>query len=77
MGDCVDLMAKDGVGRMRTETLRDALATHDPSAYGDLTVEELKTALAAAGAGKPMPLGPMGELTNPRGFKRETLTACL
>jgi hypothetical protein len=76
IGDSVDLMDKAGVDRMRTERLRDALADHDPAAYGGLTVEALKRRLADAGI-KPEQLGAWDGLANPRGFKRDVLAAHL
>ncbi|MFF6847112.1 hypothetical protein [Streptomyces antimycoticus] len=72
IADAVDLMDKAGVDRMRTETLVAALAEHDPGAYGDLTAESLKELLAPA-VGKPVTLGQLDGLNNPRGFKREAL----
>lgn len=77
VADAVDLMDKFGVDRMRTETLAAALVDHDPDAYGDLTPESLRALLAEAGAGKPVTLGQMDGLANPRGFKRDQLAACL
>jgi S-DNA-T family DNA segregation ATPase FtsK/SpoIIIE len=70
--DAVDLMDKAGLDRMRPETLRDALAGHDPDRYGALTVDALKDLLEDT-VGKPVPLGPVDGLTNPRGFKRAAL----
>ena len=72
VADAVDLMDKAGVDRMRTETLVAKLAKYDPSAYGELTVEALKELLAPA-VGKPVTLGPLDGLANPRGFKRDAL----
>jgi S-DNA-T family DNA segregation ATPase FtsK/SpoIIIE len=77
LADSVDLMDKFGVDRMRTETLAAALADHDPGAYGDLTPEALRSLLADAGAGKPVTLGSLDGLANPRGFKRDQLAAYL
>ncbi|WP_445520465.1 hypothetical protein [Streptomyces sp. NEAU-174] len=76
IADAVDLMDKAGVDRMRTETLVAKLAEHYPDAYADLTAESLKEMLAPA-VGKPVTLGPLDGLANPRGFKRETLARFL
>lgn len=77
IADAVDLMTKSGVDRMRTETLVAKLAEHDPNTYGDMTAESLKELFANAGAGKPVTLGPLDNLANPRGFKRDALTRLL
>ncbi|MGW7688859.1 hypothetical protein ACWGMA_08185 [Streptomyces asiaticus] len=77
IADAVDLMDKAGVDRMRTETLVAKLAEHDPDAYGDMTVESLKELFVAAGVGKPVTLGAMDGLLNPRGFKRDALDRLL
>jgi len=77
LADAVDLMDRFGVDRMRTETLLAALVDHDPGAYGEMTPDELKAHLAEAGVGKPVTLGQIDGLTNPRGFKRDQLAACL
>jgi hypothetical protein len=69
--DAVALMDQYGVDRMRTETLAD----HDPATYAGLTSEILKGLLAEAGAGKPVTLGQIDGLVNPRGFKRDQLAA--
>ncbi|MBI0296291.1 hypothetical protein JBE04_17930 [Streptomyces sp. PRKS01-29] len=76
IADAVDLMDKAGVDRMRTETLVAKLVEHDPDAYGDLTAESLKEMLAPA-VGKPVTLGPLDGLANPRGFKRDALARLL
>ncbi|MFE9064905.1 hypothetical protein [Streptomyces violaceusniger] len=73
VADATDLMYKAGVDRMRTETLVAKLAEYDPGAYGDMTAESLKELFAEAGVGKPVTLGAMDGLTNPRGFKRDVL----
>jgi hypothetical protein len=75
IADAVDLMDKAGVDRMRTEKLLAALAEHDPGTCGDLTVDRLKALLKDAGAGSPVQLGALDGEKNPRGYKRETLTA--
>lgn len=75
LADAIDVMNKFGVDRMRTETLLGALADHDSGAYRDLSADELKAYLAEAGAGKPVTLGNVDGLVNPRGFKRDALTA--
>ncbi|MFB7736198.1 hypothetical protein ACFC08_17795 [Streptomyces sp. NPDC056112] len=72
IGDAVDVMDKAGVDRMRTETLAARLADYDPDAYSGLTVDALKERLAGP-VGKPVTLGPLDGLANPRGFKREAL----
>jgi len=77
VADAVDLMDKAGVDRMRTETLVAALAGHDPGAYGDLTPDGLKELFAEAGVGKPVTLGPLDGMANPRGFKRDVLARVL
>jgi len=71
--DSVDVMAKAGVDRMKTEPLLAALQEHDPAAYGEMTVDEFKALMKQAGAGSPITLGPIGEEKNPRGFKRDRL----
>jgi hypothetical protein len=73
--DAAAVMANEGVDRMRTEVLVEALADHDPEAYGDLTVAELRKLLKEAGAGSPVPLGALDGMENPRGYKLEVLTA--
>lgn len=73
--DAAAAMAHEGVDRMRTETLVEALADHDSEAYGDLTADELKALLKEAGAGSPVQLGALDGEKNPRGFKIEALTA--
>lgn len=73
--DAAAVMADEGVDRMRTEKLVEALADHDVEAYGDLTVAELRKLLKEAGAGSPVPLGALDGMENPRGFKLEALTA--
>ncbi|MEU1071904.1 MULTISPECIES: hypothetical protein [unclassified Streptomyces] len=77
IADAVDLMDKTGVDRMRSETLTAALIDFNPDAYGDLTPDGLKVLLREAGAGGPVSLGPLDELVNPRGFKREALARLL
>lgn len=77
LADAIDLMDRFGVDRMRTETLLAALADHDPGAYGEMTADELKAHLAEAGAGKPVTLGQIDGMNNPRGFKREQLAAAM
>lgn len=77
VADAVALMDRFGVDRLRTEALLAALADHDPDTYGETTADELKALLAEAGAGKPVTLGQMDGLANPRGFKRDQLTACM
>ncbi|MCQ8831787.1 hypothetical protein [Streptomyces malaysiensis] len=77
IADVVDLMDKAGVDRMRTETLVAKLAEHDPDAYGDMTAESLKELFVKAGVGKPVTLGPLDNLANPRGFKRDALDRLL
>jgi S-DNA-T family DNA segregation ATPase FtsK/SpoIIIE len=77
LADAVGLMNKFGVDRMRKEALVAALADHDPGAYGDLTVESLRDLLVEAGAGKPVTLGNVDGIINPRGYKRDTLADCL
>lgn len=52
------------VDRMRTETLAAAL---------DLSVDELKTKMRAAGVSDPTPIGEIDGLKNPRGYKRDML----
>ena len=73
--DSAAVMQHERVGRMRTEVLVEALADHDPEAYGDLTVTELRKLLKEAGAGSPVPLGALDGMENPRGYKLEALTA--
>lgn len=73
--DSAAVMANEGVDRMRSEVLVEALADHDEGTYGDLTVAELLKLLKEAGAGSPVPLGPLDGMKNPRGYKLEALTA--
>ncbi|GAA2929700.1 hypothetical protein [Streptomyces enissocaesilis] len=73
--DAAAVMANEGVDRMRTEKLVEALADHDEGAYGDLTVDQLRKLLKEAGAGSPVPLGDIDGMKNPRGYKLEALTA--
>ncbi|WUH94526.1 DUF3631 domain-containing protein [Streptomyces sp. NBC_00433] len=77
LADAVDLMDKFGVDRMRTETLTAALVDHDPGVYGEMTADELKAYLAEAGVGKPVTLGQIDGMSNPRGFKRDQLAAAM
>lgn len=69
--DCLAVMDAAGTDRIRTEDLLAALGQHDFGSYGRMTAEGLKELLAGAGLGSPVSLGAMGELKNPRGFKRE------
>jgi hypothetical protein len=69
--DCLAVMDAAGTDRIRTEDLLTALGKHDIGSYGHMTPEGLKELLASAGLGIPVSLGPMGDLKNPRGFKRE------
>jgi S-DNA-T family DNA segregation ATPase FtsK/SpoIIIE len=69
--DCLAVMDAAGTDRIRTEDLLAALGRHDCGSYGRLTSEGLKELLAEAGLGVPVSLGAMGDLKNPRGFKRE------
>ncbi|MDQ0842420.1 hypothetical protein [Streptomyces sp. V1I6] len=73
--DAAAVMAHEGVDRMKTEKLVEALADHDAETYGDLTAEQLKALLKEAGAGSPVQLGALDGERNPRGFKLEALTA--
>lgn len=73
--DAAAVMANEGVDRMRTEKLVEALADHDTETYGDLTADQLLKLLKEAGAGSPVPLGPLDGMKNPRGYKLEALTA--
>lgn len=73
--DAAAVMANEGVDRMRTETLVEALADHDTEAYRDLTVAELHKLLREAGAGSPVGLGAIDGMKNPRGYKLEALIA--
>ncbi|MFD9223792.1 hypothetical protein ACFWDI_28265 [Streptomyces sp. NPDC060064] len=73
--DAAAVMANEGVDRMRTEKLVEALADHDTEAYGDLTADQLRKLLKETGAGSPVPLGDIDGLKNPRGYKLEALTA--
>ncbi|MFH8627774.1 hypothetical protein ACH4A8_38805 [Streptomyces vietnamensis] len=66
----IDVLVDAKVDRMRPEPLADALR----SWYPDLTADQLKQMLGAAGAGSPVPLGPVDGLTNPRGYKLDALT---
>jgi S-DNA-T family DNA segregation ATPase FtsK/SpoIIIE len=77
VADAVAVMDKYGVDRMRTEALTAALTDYDPGAYGNLTPEALRSLLAEAGAGKPVTLGQIDGMNNPRGFKRDQLAAAL
>ncbi|MFD7705656.1 hypothetical protein [Streptomyces sp. NPDC059786] len=75
--DAAEVMADAKVDRMKTETLAEALAEHDPDLYGDLTAAELRALLKEAGAGSPVTLGYLDGEKNPRGFKAEALIALL
>jgi hypothetical protein len=77
LADAVEVMERFGVDRMRSEALLAALVDHDPGAYGEMTVDEMKGLLAEAGAGKPVTLGAMDGMANPRGFKRDQLATHL
>lgn len=77
LADSVALMDGFGVDRMRTETLLAALSNHDPGAYGEMAPESLRGLLAEAGAGKPVTLGQIDGMSNPRGYKRDQLAAAL
>ena len=72
--DAIEVMAEVGVGRMKTETLAERLADHDPDVYSDLTAADLRSLLKAAGAGSPVQLGPCEGERNPRGFTIDALT---
>lgn len=69
--DCLAVMDAAGTDRIRTEDLLTALGRHDVGSYSGMTAEGLKELLASAGLGGPVSLGAMGDLKNPRGFKRE------
>lgn len=77
LADAVALMDRFGVDRMRTETLLAALTDHDPGSYGDMAAEELRALLAEAGVGKPVTLGQIDGMSNPRGYKRDQLTTAM
>lgn len=77
LAESVALMDRFGVDRMRTETLLAALAEYGPVTYGEMTAEGLKALFAEAGVGKPVTLGSLDGLANPRGFKRDQLTAAM
>ncbi|WP_381801136.1 hypothetical protein [Streptomyces niveus] len=74
VADAVAAMANEGVDRMKTEKLVEALADCDPDAYGDLSADDLKVLLKEAGAGSPVQLGRLDGEQNPRGYKLESLT---
>ncbi|MFG3046265.1 hypothetical protein ACGFZR_15215 [Streptomyces sp. NPDC048241] len=74
--DAVAVMEKAGVDRMKTEALLLALRGFDPTAYGEMAVDELRTRLKPV-AGEPVTLGPIGIEKNPRGYKLAKLTALL
>ncbi|MGW1134581.1 hypothetical protein ACWD4M_23830, partial [Streptomyces griseoluteus] len=74
--DAVAVMEKARVDRMKTETLLLALRDFDPTAYGEMTVEEMRALLKPV-AGEPVTLGPIGIEKNPRGYKLAKLTALL
>lgn len=75
VADVIAVMANEGVDRMRTEKLLEALADHDEKTYGGLAVADLRKLLKDAGAGSPITLGALDGMENPRGYKLETLTA--
>lgn len=75
VADSIAVMANEEVDRMRTEVLVEALADHNPGAYGDLDVTKLRDLLREAGAGSPVTLGALDNMANPRGFKLDALTA--
>jgi S-DNA-T family DNA segregation ATPase FtsK/SpoIIIE len=72
--DAAAVMANDGVTRIRTEALAEALSEHDPDAYGGLTAAGLRKLLKDAGAGSPVPIGDLDGFINPRGYKIDALT---
>jgi hypothetical protein len=65
VAEALAVMDEAGVDRMRTETLASLM---------HLTADELKAKLHAAGVAEPAGLGPIGELKNPRGYKRDMLS---
>lgn len=75
--DAAAVMAHEGVDRMKTEKLVEALADRDAETYGDLTADQLKALLKEAGAGSPVQLGALDGERNPRGFKLDALTALI
>jgi S-DNA-T family DNA segregation ATPase FtsK/SpoIIIE len=79
VADALAVMDAAGVDRMTTETLAAALAAHAPGTYGVLTADDLRAAMRDAEVGAPVQLGRVdGESkANPRGYKREVLTAAL
>lgn len=74
VADAIAAMADEGVDRMRTEVLLEALADRDEAGYGGLTVAQLRKLLKDAGAGVPVALGAIDGLDNPRGYKLDHLT---
>ncbi|MFJ1647982.1 hypothetical protein [Streptomyces sp. NPDC088258] len=75
--DAATVMEKAGVDRMKTEKLLLALRGYDPNVYGEMTADELKALLKAAGAGSPVTLGQLDGELNPRGFKHGHLAKLL
>jgi S-DNA-T family DNA segregation ATPase FtsK/SpoIIIE len=71
--DALAVMDHAGADRIRTERLVEALRAYSPDSYGDLTPDALRALLREGGAGSPVGLGAMDNLSNPRGYKREAL----
>ncbi|MGW6557910.1 FtsK/SpoIIIE domain-containing protein [Streptomyces hydrogenans] len=67
----IDTMIEAKVDRMRPEPLADVLRFWWP----EMTEDQLKQQLRDAGAGSPVPLGPIDGMSNPRGYKLDTLQA--
>lgn len=76
VADSIEVMDEQDVEGMFPEVLADALAEMWPDEYGELTADELKAELKAAGAGAPVPLGKRDDNgQRRRGFKRNTIAA--
>jgi S-DNA-T family DNA segregation ATPase FtsK/SpoIIIE len=75
--DSLTVMDQAGHDRMPTDRLMLALRSYAPDSYRDLTAERLKALLKEAGAGSPVQLGAWEDQSNPRGYKREALSAAI
>ncbi|MGW1357059.1 hypothetical protein ACWCQP_06600 [Streptomyces chartreusis] len=72
LADCLIVLDRADVDRVRTQRLVDLLQRHNPR-YGDLTPTSLQARLRDAGAGTTRKLGPIDGMANPNGYTREQL----
>ncbi|MFJ9749571.1 hypothetical protein [Streptomyces chartreusis] len=73
LADCLAVLDRDCVDRVRTQRLVELLQTHHPTRYGDLTPASLQALLREAGTGTTRKLGPIDGMANPNGYTREQL----